>query len=114
MKTSNLLKVALLAGLIPFFAGCVTRVVYAPPPGPAPSAVVVTDPATPPAQVEVIPPAPGDLSVWVWVPGEYVWRGQWVWRGGRWAARPYAGAVWIHGGWGWRGHRRIWVGAHWR
>jgi hypothetical protein len=114
MNKSNLLKVSLLAGLIPFFAGCVTRVVYAPPPGPPPSAVVVADPAPPAPQVEVIPPAPGDLSVWVWVPGEYVWRGRWVWRGGHWAARPYAGAVWVHGGWGWRGHHRVWVAAHWR
>lgn len=114
MNKSNLLKVSLLAGLIPFFAGCVTRVVYAPPPGPPPSAVVVADPAPPAPQVEVIPPAPGDLSVWVWAPGEYVWRGRWVWRGGHWAARPYAGAVWVHGGWGWRGHHRVWVAAHWR
>jgi hypothetical protein len=115
MKRLDLLKLALLAGLIPFFAGCVTReVVYRPAPAPVPTAVVATDPAPPPTQVEVIPQVPGDPNVWVWVPGEWVWRGHWVWRGGRWAARPYVGAVWIHGGWGWRGHRRIWVGAHWQ
>ena len=113
MKKSNLLKIALMAATVPLFAGCVTRVVYQPPP-PPPNAVVVQDPVAPPPQVEVIPPAPGPVGLWFWAPGEYVWRGQWVWRGGGWRARPYAGAVWIHGGWGWRGHRRVWVGAHWR
>ncbi len=111
MKQSNLLKIALVAATVPLFAGCVTRVVYQPPP---PNAVVVQDPAPPPPQVEVIPPAPGPVDFWYWTPGEYVWRGQWVWRGGAWRARPYGGAVWVHGGWGWRGHRRVWVGAHWR
>jgi hypothetical protein len=112
MKISNLTKVSLLAATIPVFAGCVTRVVYTQPP-PPPSAVVV-DNTPPPPQAEVIPPAPGPADVWFWAPGEWVWQGQWVWHTGYWRARPYAGAVWIRGGWGWHGHRRVWVGAHWR
>jgi len=112
MKRCHLLKLALLAGIIPLFAGCVTRVVYQP--APPPTAVVVTDPAPPLPQAEVVPPSPGDPSVWCWVSGQWVWHGQWVWRGGHWSARPYPGAVWVYAGWGWRGHHRVWVGGHWR
>ena len=113
MKKSILIKTAMIGLAIPQFAGCVTRVVYqpAPQPVPPPNAVVV-DPTPPPPQVEVIPVAPD--PTFVWIGGEYVWRGRWVWAGGHWGPRPYAGAVWVHGGWGWHGHRRVWVGSHWR
>ena len=108
MKTSILLKTVLIAATLPLFAGCVTRVVYQPPPG----AVVAPDPTPPPDQVEAIPVAPD--PTFVWTGGEYVWRGGgWYWAPGHWRARPYGGAVWVHGGWGWRGHHRVWVRAHW-
>ena len=102
MTKSILTKSLPIAIGLPLLAGCV---VYQEPP-----AVV----AAPPPQVEVVPPAPGPVTIWFWVPGAWEWRGQWVWVGGRWAARPYAGAVWVHGGWGWRGHHRVWVEGHWR
>jgi hypothetical protein len=116
MKKSILTKSLLMAVGLPLLAGCVVyerqpAVVAAPPPG---SQVVVTDETPPPPQVEVIPVAPGPLTVWFWVPGAWEWRGHWVWVGGRWAARPHPGAVWVHGGWGWRGHHRVWVEGHWR
>ena len=113
MRNINLMKAALMVAIVPLFAGCVTRVVYTNPPPPPPNAAVA-DTAPPPAQVEVIPPAPGPVDVWFWAPGEWVWNGQWIWVGGHWRARPYAGAVWVHGGWGWRGHYRVWVNSHWR
>ena len=109
----------LIAFSLPLLAGCVVQerqpvAVAAPPPPPPGGQVVVTDEAPPPPQVEVVPAAPGPVTVWFWVPGAWEWRGHWVWVGGRWAARPHPGAVWVHGGWGWHGHRRVWVEGHWR
>ncbi|MGC9941192.1 MAG: hypothetical protein ABSE48_05115 [Verrucomicrobiota bacterium] len=109
MKKSILIKTALVAMALPLFAGCVTRVVYQPAPPPN---AVVADPTPPPPQVEVIPAAPD--PTFIWVGGEWVWRGRWVWYGGHWGPRPYPGAVWVHGAWGWRGHHRVWVASHWR
>jgi hypothetical protein len=114
MKNSTLIKTALIAASLPLLAGCVEReVVYRDRPAPS-GDVVVEDPAPPPPQVEVIPVAPGPLDVWFWAPGSWEWRGRWVWFGGHWGARPHPGAVWVHSGWGHRGHGRVWVGAHWR
>jgi len=103
MKKS-LIKTSLLVALgLPLLAGCV---VYE---RPAPS---YNNP--PPAQYEVVPAAPGPLDVYVWIPGQWEWRGGWVWIHGRWAARPYPGAVWVRSGWSWRGHHRVWVHGYWR
>ena len=107
MKKSILKNVLLIAASVPLLAGCV---VYQQEP-----AVEAAPPeAAPPAQVEVVPAAPGPVALWFWVPGQWVWRGHWVWVGGRWAARPHRGAVWVGGGWGWHGHHRVWVEGHWR
>ena len=116
MKNSLLIKCALLAAALPLFAGCVEReVVYrdrpAPPPGPG---VVDEAPAPPPPQTEVITVAPGPVEAWYWVPGCWEWRGSWVWVGGRWAARPHPGAIWVGSHWGWHGRHRVWVGGYWR
>lgn len=68
----------------------------------------------PAAQYEAVPPAPGPLNVWVWIPGQWEWRrGSWKWDHGRWAVRPHPGAVWVRGGWVWRGHHLAWVHGYW-
>ena len=124
MKKSILIKSLLIAASLPLLAGCiverpartVTVVQPAPPPGgPPPADVVVTQPeAPPPPQVEVVPVAPGPLTLWLWVPGCWEWRGHWVWTAGRWAPRPHPHAVWVAGHWGHRGGGYVWVGGRWR
>ena len=79
-----------------------------PVPQPQPAPVVVAPPAPPPETV-VVAPAPG----YVWVGGDWVWNGRWVWAPGHWAYPPYRGAVWVRGGWyhsprGWHHY-----GGHW-
>jgi len=113
MKTSSLVKVALIGAALPLFTGCVERqVVYRD--RPAPGVVVEEAPAPPPPQTEIITVAPGPTAAWYWAPGCWEWRGRWVWTSGRWIARPHPGAVWVGPHWGWRGHTRIWVGGVWR
>lgn len=115
MKNSIWFKIILITATVPLFAGCVEReVVYRdrpayqqPPPG-----EVVGDPAPPPPQVEVIPVAPD--PTFIWIGGNWEWRGSWFWVGGRWAPRPHPGALWVRGHWGYRGHYRVWVGGGWR
>jgi hypothetical protein len=115
MKTSNLIKYALVGASLPLLAGCVEReVVYRDRPARYQEEVVVTDPGPPPpVQTEVITVAPGPLDVWFWAPGCWEWRGHWVWAGGHWMARPHRGAVWVGSGWVVRGHGRVWVSGHW-
>lgn len=60
------------------------------------------------------PPAPVDTTVvvtpgpdYVWIGGEWIWNGQWVWVAGHWGLPPYPHAVWVRGYWhrgtyGWR------------
>ncbi|MDB6058025.1 MAG: 17 kDa surface antigen [Verrucomicrobiales bacterium] len=77
----------------------------------APEPVVTAAPPPAPQQeVIVASPGPG----YVWVGGEWVWRGRWVWAPGHWVSGPrpgavWVGGVWVHGGRGWY-HR----GGHWR
>ena len=112
MKTSLLIKYAVLAGALPLLAGCVEReVVYRNRPGPA---VVEEAPVPPPPRAEVISVAPGPQALWFWAPGCWVWRGHWVWGGGHWMHRPHPGAVWVGPRWEWRGHHRVWAEGYWR
>lgn len=77
-------------------------------PAPAEPTEVTQVPPPPATEPVVVAPGPG----YAWVPGEWSWRGRWVWVGGYWAVPPYPHAVWVHGGWyrgahGWyrsRGH----------
>ncbi len=76
----------------------------------AQTVVVNEAPPPPPAETVVVAPAPG----YVWISGEWVWNGRWVWMAGRWGPPPYAGAVWVGPVWiregpGWRHHP-----GHWR
>lgn len=72
--------------------------------------VVQEAPPPPPAQTVVVAPGPG----YVWIDGEWIWNGRWVWMAGHWGVPPYPHAFWIRGDWhrgprGWY-HER----GHWR
>jgi hypothetical protein len=112
MKKSTLAKTFIVAASLPVIAGCVEReVVYQPAPPPPGQTVVVENPGEPPApKVEAPPPAP-DVT-FVWIPGAWEWRGNWVWVAGRWD-RPHPGRVWMAGHWQHRRHGSVWIGGHW-
>jgi len=62
--------------------------------------VVAAAPPPPPIDPIVVSPGPG----FVWVGGEWLWNGGWVWRAGYWDRPVYPGAIWVGGYWG-RGPR---------
>jgi hypothetical protein len=71
------------------------------------------EPQPPPAVVEIAPPPPS--AVHIWIVGCHEWRhGGWVWVPGHWAVPPRAGAMWVHGHWRRRPHGWVWVSATWR
>jgi outer membrane lipoprotein SlyB len=79
----------------------------------APQATTVVAQAPPPVPMETVvvaPPAPG----YVWVGGEWIWNGRWVWCAGHWGYPPQPGVVWVVGSWdrGPRGWHR--APGHWR
>jgi hypothetical protein len=92
---------AMIAGVM--LTGCVVAgppVVAAPPPIPVP-------------RVEVVPPSPGPL--FVWVPGYWGWhRSNYVWYGGRWATPPGRGYSWRAGYWESGRGGQVWREAGWR
>jgi hypothetical protein len=114
------MKTTLFAGAVLGFAaaalltGCVEhRVVYvqAPPPGPAPPTVVVTE--RPPAPVhEGVMVSPG--PAYAWMPGYWTWNGRWIWVSGCWVACPHPHAVLVPGHWAHHGHGYVWVNGYWR
>ena len=113
MKKSILTRMALMAVGLWLFDGCVTRVVYAPPPAnPPPNAVVAQPSPPPPPQVEVKPAQPN--VTFIWIPGAWEWRGRWVWVHGYWGVPPHPGAVWIGGHWRYRRHGYVWIGGRWQ
>jgi outer membrane lipoprotein SlyB len=57
--------------------------------------IVSQEPPLPP--VETMTPAPS--PDYVWVGGEWIWNGRWVWVVGHWGLPPYGGAVWVRGAW---------------
>jgi outer membrane lipoprotein SlyB len=57
--------------------------------------IVSQEPPLPP--VETMTPAPS--PDYVWVGGEWIWNGRWVWVVGHWDLPPYGGAVWVRGAW---------------
>ena len=74
--------------------------------------VYVSEPV-PVARTEVIVGvAPSPHHVWVngyWTRHNH----SWYWVGGRWVARPHAGATWTAGHWDHRPRGYVWVGGHW-
>jgi hypothetical protein len=80
----------------------------APPPPTGPVVVTVAPPPLP-GETIYVAPGPG----YVWVGGEWAWRGGWVWVSGRWVLPPYPSAVWVRGRWvaganGWRHRAGYW------
>jgi hypothetical protein len=77
----------------------------------ATSTVVVQQPP-PPMPVETVVLAPG--PDYVWIGGEWIWAGGWVWRAGYWGLPPHGHGGWVAGrSWhderGWHVER-----GHWR
>ena len=72
--------------------------------------VVEQAPPPPPAETVVLAPGPG----YVWIGGDWVWNGRWVWRAGYWAYPPYPHAVWVGGYWGRGPHGWHRSPGHWR
>jgi hypothetical protein len=63
---------------------------------PAPLVVVSDGPPPPPVETTtVVQPGPD----YVWISGDWVWNGRWVWVGGHWAQAPHAHAAWVAGYW---------------
>lgn len=99
-------------------AGVSDRVVEAmintPPPSAAsapPAQIVVASPPPPPrVETVVVAPGPG----YVWVDGEWIWNGRWVWVAGHWLAPPYPHAVWVRSYWSRGPHGYYRYGGHWR
>jgi uncharacterized protein YcfJ len=76
----------------------------------ATTVVVQQAPPPPPVETVVVAPGPG----YVWIGGEWIWSGGWVWRAGYWGCPPRGYSVWIGGrtwrdGRGWHCER-----GHWR
>jgi hypothetical protein len=72
--------------------------------------VVVQAPPPPLAQTVVVAPGPG----YVWIGGEWIWSGSWVWRAGYWAYPPYPHAVWVPAYWHRGPHGWNCRPGHWR
>lgn len=79
------------------------------PPQPEPI-YVAQAPPPPPSEPIVVAPGPG----YVWVGGDWVWRGGWVWSGGYWVMPPYPHAVWVCGYWSNGPHGWRHAPGHWR
>ena len=76
-----------------------------------PTTTIVTEaPPPPPVETVVLAPGPG----YVWIGGDWVWSGRWVWRAGYWAYPPYPHAVWVGGYWGRGPHGWHRSPGHWR
>jgi outer membrane lipoprotein SlyB len=78
----------------------------------APQTTVVVSQPPPPVPVETMVVAPG--PDYIWIGGEWIWNGGWVWRAGYWGYPPRPGVIWVGGSWsrgpgGW--HREP---GHWR
>ena len=116
MKIIPILSSSVLIGTgLLLVSGCVVRerVVYRQ--GPPPAAVggeVVVDEAPPAPIVETVTVAPG--PGFVWIGGNWVWRGHWAWEGGRWAHPPRPGAVWVAHRYEYRNGVHVFVRGGWR
>ena len=76
---------------------------------PATTVAVEQPPPPPPAETIVVAPGPG----YIWIGGEWMWNGRWIWMAGHWGYPPHPHAVWVRGSWhegphGW--HREA---GHW-
>ena len=76
-----------------------------------PTETVVSQPPPPAPTENVTVVAPGPN--YVWIDGEWIWNGRWIWVAGHWGLPPYPHAVWvrgywIHGPYGWHREPGYW------
>ncbi|HVU28536.1 MAG TPA: hypothetical protein VHG71_12475 [Verrucomicrobiae bacterium] len=118
MKTPIPVKIFLVTVVMPLLAGCMEHDMDYDQTSPAAAPAVAgtqAQPENPPApRIEAVPISPGPS--YVWVAGEWEWRGggHWIWMRGRWIYPPYPGAVWVSGAWVHREHENVWVDGHWQ
>jgi len=87
----------------------------APPTGPHPSNAAIVDVVEyppPPAESELVPPAPNDASC-VWLDGHWEWIGRrWQWTSGAWIVPP-KGCYYAPPSMYWVGEELSYLRAHW-
>jgi len=64
----------------------------------APAPVVVVNDTPPPPQEETVPVV-GPGPDYIWIHGEWVWNGRWIWVGGHWDHPPRPHVTWVAGYW---------------
>jgi len=116
MKTSTLLNSLLLIAIGSFLVtGCVVRerTVYRQAPAQAGvgQETTVTE-AAPAPIVETMTIAPG--PAYIWIGGNWVWRGHWVWARGHWDRPPRPGAVWVPHRYEYRNGVHVYIRGGWR
>jgi hypothetical protein len=116
MKNSYLINFGrwlLVAGAF-LVGGCVAGERTVPPSPPALAVgnevVVAQAPPMPVVETMTIAPGPG----FVWIPGVWAWRGQWVWDRGHWAHPPEAGAIWVAPRYEDRNGTRVFIQGGWK
>jgi hypothetical protein len=122
MKKSTSLKSLVAAAVaLPLFAGCMSPPPVAIAPQVAPgNGVYAGAPTQPPPadQKDVIPSAPGPVTLWYFINGYWDWRGQYVWVPGHWRTRPHPGDIWLSGKWVEQNNQTnsiyVWQSGHWR
>lgn len=62
--------------------------------------------------VETMDMAPG--PGFVWIPGAWVWRTQWVWARGHWEHPPQPGAVWVAPSYENRSTNQVFIQGGWK
>ena len=82
-----------------------------PPTAPEMSEGTVVTEEPPAPIVEYVPACPS--PDYLWVGGNWGWRGGWYWTAGHYSRRPYRGAVWLSGGWGRADRGWAWRGGRW-
>jgi outer membrane lipoprotein SlyB len=71
---------------------------------------VVQPPPPPPVETMLIAPGPD----YVWIGGEWIWNGRWVWVSGHWGYPPRPRAVWVRGYWYHGPHGWCHAAGYWR
>ncbi|WP_243360087.1 hypothetical protein [Fundidesulfovibrio terrae] len=112
MKFGKKTIVSMLAvlALAAAFSGCAVRVAPAPPP--AERIVIQAPPPPAPREEVIVETAPSPRHVWV--PGHWVWHGEWIWEPGHWRVKPHPHAAWVPGHWERHGGGWVWISGYWR
>jgi hypothetical protein len=90
-----------------------------------PSSAKDTTPAAVGTETEVVVPSPPPMPVvetmsmapgpgFVWIPGAWAWRTQWVWDRGHWAHPPQPDALWVSPQYENRGNVQVFTPGGWK